>query len=129
MANTDNSDVLRAPRLTDALDVPTKPAPSYAPIYCAMYPELATIARDMGYALAIHGSLQRDFDLVCIPWAETAADPDAVIAAFCARFAIRVVGVPETKLHGRVAWSISVAWGECAIDISFMPRDADGGAA
>lgn len=94
---------------------------NYAPVYCAIYPELARIARKHGYALALHGTLGRDFDLICIPWVERPSSPLDVIAAFTKRYALREVGGPEQKFHGRAAWIISIAWGECAIDLSFMP--------
>lgn len=99
-----------------------KPA-TYAPVYCAMYPELARIAREHGYALAIHGSMQRDFDLICVPWAETVSDPLAVVDAMCDYYAIRKVGDFEKKRHGRIAQTISIKWGECAIDLSFLPAE------
>lgn len=45
--------------------------PNYAPVYAAaLYPEFAKIFQRHGYALAVHGSLARDFDIIGIPWAE-----------------------------------------------------------
>src|SRR4051812_44504670 len=38
------------------------------------------IAREHGYALAVHGSLARDIDLVAVPWTEGAGDADALLA-------------------------------------------------
>ena len=99
-----------------------KPAASHAPVYAAMYPTLADIARAHGYALAIHGSIQRDFDLVAIPWTESPSDHDVLIAAMCDKYVIRLVGEPRLKSHGRIAYTLSVQWGECAIDLSIMPR-------
>lgn len=102
-----------------------KPLPSYAPVYAAaLYPGLATIAREHGYALAVHGSLQRDFDLVAVPWTEAAAAPDEFVAAIVGRYAVRVIGEPTAKPHGRVAYALSVGFGDCAVDLSFMPRTA-----
>lgn len=100
-----------------------KPAPSYSPVYCALYPELAKVAREHGYALAIHGSLVRDFDLIAVPWVERPAEPAALVEAFTTRFALhRMDEAPMAKPHGRVAYTISVGFGECAIDLSFMPH-------
>lgn len=102
-----------------------KPAPSYSPVYCALYPELAKVAREHGYALAIHGSLVRDFDLIAVPWVECPAEPEALVGAFTSRFALhRMDKAPMAKPHGRVAYTISVGFGECAIDLSFTPREA-----
>jgi hypothetical protein len=96
--------------------------PSLAPVYCAMYPDLARIAREHGYALAVHGSLSRDFDLICIPWIESPSEPGTVVSAFCEFYAIRTIGDFEEKMHGRIAQTVSISWGECQIDLSFMPR-------
>lgn len=94
---------------------------NYAPVYCALYPELAEVAREHGYALSIHGSLARDFDLVCLPWGETVLEPQAVVNAMVDRLAIHQVGGHTHKNHGRIAYTLSIVHGECAIDLSFFP--------
>jgi hypothetical protein len=93
-----------------------------APMYCALYPELAKIAREHGYALAVHGSLQRDMDLICIPWVEFPSEPCAVVDAITSEFHIKCRGEPDTTLHGRERWTITIGFGECFMDLSFMPR-------
>lgn len=97
-----------------------KPA-TFAPAYAAMYPALTEIARQHGYAMAVHGSMSRDFDVACIPWIEAPAEPATVVAAMCSEFAIRQVGEPEMKLHGRLVYTLSVEFGDCFLDLSFMP--------
>ena len=99
-----------------------KPNPSFAPIYCGLYPGLAEIAKSHGYALAVHGSLARDFDLICVPWTESPSEPEKVVRSITTTFALRTVGEPEIKAHGREAWTISISFGECFIDLSFMPK-------
>ncbi len=94
---------------------------SYAPVYAAMYPELAEIARLHGYALAIHGSLQRDFDIIAIPWVLHPDTPKNVISAITKKFDIVVIGEPKAMLHRRICYTVSVGWGECFLDFSFMP--------
>lgn len=96
--------------------------PNYAPIYCAMYPGLAEITRRHGYALAIHGSLGRDMDLICVPWSPSPSEPQAVVDEIVGKYSIRQIGEPGDKNHGRTAWTISIGFGECFIDLSFMPR-------
>ncbi len=99
-----------------------KPKPSYAPLYAAaLYPELCLIFRRHGYALAVHGSLARDFDLVAIPWTEEVSAPDDVLREVMEVFAVKIIGAPELKPHGRLAYTLSVGFGECAADVSFMP--------
>lgn len=95
---------------------------NYGPVYCALYPQLAEIARKHGYALAIHGSLARDFDLICVPWTEKPGLPAEVVTEITESFAVTVVGEPNTTHHGRERWTLSLSFGECAIDLSFMPR-------
>lgn len=104
-----------------------KPKPSYAPVYAAaLYPQLAELARTHGYALAVHGSLQRDFDLIAIPWVESPSEPQTFVDAITSGFAAKEVGGPPSdRPHGRRTWSLSIGFGTCAIDLSFMPRDAD----
>ncbi len=99
-----------------------KPA-NYAPAYAvACYPALAEIARRHGYALAIHGSMTRDFDVIAIPWDNEASDPQQVIDQIHAETGIILTGEPVKKPHGRIAYSLSVGFGHCALDYSFMPR-------
>ena len=105
-------------------DLSNKPKPNNAAFYMCLYPELATIARQHGYALAVHGSLARDMDLICVPWVEHPSEPEVVVAQIEATFSIKRIGTPTMMLHGREAWTIGIAFGECFIDLSFMPRQA-----
>lgn len=103
------------------MKTPDQLKPNYAPVYAALYPVLAAIFQRHGYALAIHGSLARDFDVIAVPWAETLSSPDAVLAEVVQRFDIRLIGDgPTQKNHGRVAYTLSIGHGECAIDLSFV---------
>lgn len=96
--------------------------PNYAPVYAAaLYPQLAKIFQSHGYALAVHGSLARDFDLIAIPWAEKVSRPDEVLKEIIDGFVIHVVGEPDTRNYGRIAYTISIGHGECALDLSFFP--------
>lgn len=96
--------------------------PNYAPVYAAaLYPQLARIFVDNGYALAVHGSLARDFDLIAVPWVASPSRPSKVLKEITTTFWIRVIGKPTKKKHGRVAHTISVGHGNCAIDLSFLP--------
>lgn len=66
--------------------------------------------------------MARDFDLVCIPWVEAPSNPQDVVDSFLAAFALTQVGEPCTKLHGRLVYTLSVKFGECFLDLSFMPK-------
>jgi hypothetical protein len=90
-------------------------------MYCALYPNLAKVARKHGYALAVHGTLVRDMDLICVPWADSVSPPVDVVNEITSTFWITRVGEPTKKRHGREAWTISIGHGECALDLSFLP--------
>lgn len=95
--------------------------PNYAPLYAAaLYPDLAKIFQKHGYALAVHGSLARDFDIIAIPWVEHPSAKEVVIDDIHNTFAVRMIGEPEEKPHGRLAYTLSVGFGECSIDLSFI---------
>jgi len=97
--------------------------PSMAPFWVFMYPSLAEIARSYGYALAIHGSVGKDFDLIAIPWVENPDDPEDVIEAIQSKYAVESVTGPHPKPHGRKVWTIVlVASGSVYLDFSFMPK-------
>lgn len=101
----------------------------------ALYPLLLQVAKRHGYALAVHGSLHRDFDLIAVPWVEEASDALALIRAI--KKATRTVTMhedverlvrdckPTKKPHGRVGYSLHVTnFGMYAgyLDISVMPK-------
>ena len=93
-----------------------KPA-NFAPVYCALYPALAEIARKHGYAMAIHGTMARDFDLICIPWVETPSKPEEVVAEITATYATTDITNPGYKPHGRLAYSVCFGFGEFFADV------------
>jgi hypothetical protein len=96
--------------------------PSYAPVYAAaMYPSLCKIFHKHGYALAVHGSLARDFDCIAVPWTVGCSTHAAVIAEMMAEYAVQQIGEPEQKPNGRIAYTFSVGFGMCALDLSFTP--------
>lgn len=105
------------------------------PCYAVLYPPLVEIARRHGYALAVHGSMSRDFDLVAVPWEADAGEPlpmiDEMKAAVQGVYAHPEVdhllkdGHRTSKPHGRSAWSIHLTTKGADgpyLDISVMPR-------
>jgi len=96
-------------------------AANFAPTYVCLYPQLAEITRKHGYALAAHGTMARDFDCVCIPWVENPSEPQAVVDEIIEHFAMRQIDKPVMHLHNRLVYTIVVKFGECFLDLSFMP--------
>lgn len=102
--------------------------PAYAVALACSLPGLQRIAREHGYALALHGSMVRDFDLVAVPWNEEPSTPGVLIEAIREKVGgfIRDESEfghnPNSKPHGRMAWSIYlVKWDLPYLDISVMP--------
>lgn len=50
----------------------------YGLVYACAMPVLQNIARDHGYALAVHGSMMTDLDLIACPWTLEATDADTL---------------------------------------------------
>jgi hypothetical protein len=97
-----------------------KPA-NLAPVYVCIYPALAELCRESGYALAIHGSVARDFDLIAVPWIDNPKQPSELIDLMEKEFVLKVVGdrlVP--KKHGRLCTTFIFLFGECFLDFSIM---------
>jgi hypothetical protein len=98
-----------------------KPKPGFAPLYCGMYPGLAEEVRKFGYALAIHGSLRNDFDLIAIPWVENPSAPAEVVAHLAKEFDLTPLRGLTEKPHGRLVQTMAISFGQCYLDLSFMP--------
>ena len=112
---------------------PVSPAAAYA----SMIPMLTEAAREVGYALAIHGSMARDLDVVAVPWTEDAAPAEQLILRLLAKTGTHLcdggrgteTGEIETVRgdvgaempHGRRAWTLFLGNG-LYIDLSVMPR-------
>lgn len=98
--------------------------PNYGPFYAAMYPGLAEIFHRHGYALAVHGSLARDFDLIAVPWEDKVTKAEIVIKEITTIYAVKVIGKGTPKNHGRTAYTLSCGFADCAIDLSFVSTAA-----
>ena len=110
-----------------------------APLYATILPAMTEAARSCGYALAVHGTMARDLDLVAIPWTEAATDARTVVRAMAEHVARRVgsdlvIGFQPSgtpRPHGREGFSIPLAFDREGrddagyVDVSVMPRSPD----
>lgn len=98
--------------------------------YLALLDDIRAVARGLGYAVGLHGSLQRDFDLIACPWTADARPAEELVDAVA-----RLVkgdwhpGTVTEKPHGRRAWTIHIGWHDALrtttlIDLSVMPLKA-----
>lgn len=119
-----------------------KPINAKPSFYAHCYEQLKEIARNYGYALLLHGSMNRDLDLVAIPWAEKTLDEFEMIKDF--HRALTDGNYSDQKEfylyaethHGRKQYVINLnrggAWNNYVdkqfyIDISVMPTKNAGG--
>jgi len=108
--------------------------PKLAAAYVVLFIRLQEIAEKHGYALAPHGTLATDLDLIAVPWVHDAEPVEDLIAALQAEIGgtppnpKKISGQPERKPHGRLAWSFyfdPLDAKRCDgpyIDISVLPR-------
>ena len=54
-------------------------ASTHAPFFACLYASLCETARSHGYALAIHGTVTTDCDLIAVPWTEMASDGETLM--------------------------------------------------
>lgn len=101
-----------------------KPQHSKPAVYAIIYQICVRVGREHGYAMALHGSMARDLDIIAVPWTEDAADADTLLGAL--KTALEAYSdsdhkrEPGVKPHGRVAHTLDL-WGGF-IDLSVMPR-------
>lgn len=103
--------------------------PTRAPAYACIYHGLAEVARKLGYALAIHGSVLTDLDLIAVPWVPEAVPAEELVEAIkkhvdCCGVNMDDVGVEHDaviKPHGRLAWKLVMEAGG-SVDLSVLPR-------
>jgi len=110
----------------------TPPALGVADGYALILPKLQTVAREHGYALAVHGSMMRDLDLIAAPWTEEATDDETLARALCAAVGGKIYGAmhdgktdkvdfnPVQRPHGRKCWVIHLGGGPY-LDVAVMP--------
>lgn len=100
-----------------------------APAYVMLYRGMAEICRRCGYALAVHGSMSTDLDVIAVPWVEGPLSEAALIAELSS-YLRRLDGqppdaaglVPEAKPHRRTTYLFNLEHG-AQIDLSVMaPR-------
>lgn len=101
-------------------------------IYSQLLPRIRERGKELGYAIAIHGTMERDFDLLAVPWTEDAGSADDLVHFIAEAVGGYVIGdgvnehgmvsdKPTVQPHGRMSWNI--CWGGKAfIDLSVMPR-------
>lgn len=110
------------------------------PIYEKIIEPIREKARELGYAIGVHGTLRRDIDLIACPWGDQAVDAKTLAEAvrlvalevYGAAYMIppentdpfHIEGCPGMKPHGRLSWCFHMGGGPY-IDLAVMPRNPD----
>lgn len=118
------------PSLRASREKPGGRPPGRAAFYACLYPMLVEVGREHGYAVALHGSLARDLDLIATPWVENYSAPDDFVKDVAKRVGAiagddLVVVWPndprsKPKPHGRLVYTV-VLEGGAFIDLSVIP--------
>jgi hypothetical protein len=108
---------------------PNRKERTNAATYVGLYPLLRDEAAMHGYALAVHGSMARDFDLIAVPWVENPSSAEVLVQSLCGTIGGKVrtynneggkiVEQPTVKPHSRLAWTIHFGGGPY-IDLSVI---------
>lgn len=96
-------------------------------VYVEYLPKIREAAKKLGWAICIHGSLIRDFDLLAVRWIENASSEDkllnAIYEAIDNKHANKgreeCLARKEHKPHGRVSYDIQIGFG-AYIDLSVV---------
>ena len=90
--------------------------------YASMYEDIRTCAMELGWAVALHGSLKSDMDIMAMPWVENAVNFETLVSAICGLFEDNELAGQysvdyKSKSHGRVVATIPI-WEDFYLDIS-----------
>ena len=93
--------------------------------YAAIWEDIRQAAWECGWAVALHGSLSRDMDIMAMPWVEDCTDEEVMIKTIIERcFGDSIISqcglkIDRSKPHGRVCYLIPI-YNDVYLDISIM---------
>lgn len=106
-----------------------------------LLPVIREAARGVGYAIGLHGSMERDLDLIACPWVSDAVPPEDMLRAITTALQKHLgddgvywrlddAGAPHRRLWGTIIFQgrhiIQTPSGAFPfLDVSIMPRDRD----
>jgi len=92
-----------------------------AVFYAAMWEDLRKAALEVGWALALHGSLASDMDIMAMAWTEGAVRPLEMILALKKCFdKPKEIHLTETSMpNNRMVYTLSI-WADFYLDINVI---------
>ncbi len=129
---------LKASVISNNVKDKIKPSSAMKPEYERILPVIRKVAKECGYAIGVHGSGQRDLDLIAAPWTSFVTPDTDLANAVCNAVQGRIYGYvrdndgnhnqnPVLKAHGRKSWVIHLPNqegnndGTLYIDMAVMP--------
>lgn len=95
-----------------------------AAFYAAMWDDIRQCAMDCGWAVALHGSLNSDLDIMAMPWVQEACSFESMIAEIVKLFYGNYLAEGYRIAYGVKPWGRVVAtipiWADFYLDISTM---------
>lgn len=92
-------------------------------LYAYYFEALKEICQNYGYNLVLHGSMNRDLDLIAIPWQEEVGDAEQMVLDMCAyiggwiqpmerkvneKMELETTSIYRTGPHGRMQFIINI---------------------
>jgi hypothetical protein len=93
--------------------------------YAVLYNDFKREALECGYALAMHGSMHSDMDLIAVAWTDETKPVKELVARLNARIGRTVweehnLKRGSKKPHGRICYTLAIM-GDWYIDLSIIP--------
>lgn len=97
-----------------------------AVFFAAMWDDLRNAALSHGWALALHGSLKSDMDIMAMPWDEHASSVDVMINQLCLCFTEaaqieKMIKRSTDKPNNRVVYTLPI-WADFYLDINVIEQ-------
>ena len=98
-----------------------------AAFYACMWNDIRQCAMDVGWAVALHGSLSSDMDIMAMPWIEEAVTFEFLVDKISSLFSDNDLARQYTitydeKPHGRIVATIPI-FADFYLDISTIRSD------
>ena len=81
-------------------------------LYAFFFESLKVIAMKYGYNLVLHGSMNRDLDLIAIPWQEEIGNTDEMVNEFATCLGGFAIEMTDAQIncfpHGRISYIINI---------------------
>ena len=97
-------------------------------LYVMCMEKLRKIAAKCGYALAVHGSCVKDFDLIAVRWSDNYESPKYLVQefikelthySFCEDLDFAQITSPEHRYGNQIHYTIPV-YADCFIDLTVI---------